>query len=95
MLTPPDERADDLPAPAEAPLVSALPADFETALSELETVVASMESGDLSLESSLQSYRRGAQLLKFCRARLSEAAQQVKVLEGDTLQDYAGGDTVG
>jgi len=35
-----------------------LPQDFETALAELESLVATMESGSLALEESLTAYRR-------------------------------------
>jgi exodeoxyribonuclease VII small subunit len=36
-----------------------VPKSFEQAIAELEKVVASMESGDLSLEASLAAYERG------------------------------------
>jgi exodeoxyribonuclease VII small subunit len=60
---------------------------FETALAELESIVASLEGGQLALEQSLSAYKRGAELLQFCQQRLQEAQQQVKVLEADGLQD--------
>jgi len=63
-----------------------LPQDFETALAELEALVASMESGSLPLEQSLTAYRRGVELTKICQDRLSQAEQQVKVLEGGLLR---------
>jgi exodeoxyribonuclease VII small subunit len=67
---------------------------FEAALAELEQVVADMESGKLALEDSLQAYKRGAELLSFCRSRLDDAQQQVRVLEDGILKDYnASGDT--
>ncbi|MBK8019415.1 MAG: exodeoxyribonuclease VII small subunit [Betaproteobacteria bacterium] len=68
-------------------------ASFESAMSELEGVVASMESGQLTLEASLAAYRRGAELLRFCRSVLEDAQQQIKVLEGDTLRDFPGADS--
>ena len=40
------------------------PASFETALAELETIVATMESGQLPLAESLAAYKRGAELLQ-------------------------------
>ena len=60
---------------------------FESAVAELERIVDTMESGQLSLEESLASYKRGAELLKFCQATLQEAAQQVKVLENGVLKN--------
>lgn len=61
---------------------------FEAALAELEQVVADMESGKLSLEDSLLAYKRGAELLQSCRARLEDAQQQVRVLEEGTLKTF-------
>ena len=60
---------------------------FESAVAELESIVTNMESGQLSLEESLASYKRGAELLKFCQASLQEAAQQVKILENGVLKN--------
>jgi len=60
---------------------------FETAMADLEQLVADMESGKLSLEDSLAAYKRGAELMTFCRTRLEEAQQQVRVLEEGVLKD--------
>jgi len=65
---------------------------FESALGELESIVARMEDGQLSLEQSLTAYKRGAELLKLCQAQLADAQQQVKVLEAGALKNFAGGD---
>jgi exodeoxyribonuclease VII small subunit len=64
------------------------PPDFETAMRELEALVQKMESGDLSLEQSLAAYKRGAELVKSCRTTLTEAQQQVRILEGDMLKTF-------
>jgi exodeoxyribonuclease VII small subunit len=61
---------------------------FETALAELEQVVSDMESGKLTLEDSLAAYKRGAELLSYCRSRLDDAQQQVRVLEEGVLKDF-------
>ncbi|HEX6005677.1 MAG TPA: exodeoxyribonuclease VII small subunit [Burkholderiales bacterium] len=60
---------------------------FESAVAELESIVTNMESGQLSLEESLASYKRGAELLKFCQTTLQAAAQQVKLLENGVLKN--------
>ena len=65
---------------------------FESALTELEGIVARMEDGEHSLEQSLTAYKRGAELLKLCQAQLADAQQQVKVLEAGALKNFAGGD---
>jgi exodeoxyribonuclease VII small subunit len=70
----------------------AAPAGFEEALAELETIVARMESGELTLEQSLAAYKRGATLLQYCQLALRDAQQQVKVLESGLLQDFADSD---
>jgi exodeoxyribonuclease VII small subunit len=64
------------------------PATFESALNELEKIVASMEAGQMPLEQSLAAYKRGAELLKFCQAALQDAQQQVKVLEDSVLKSF-------
>lgn len=61
---------------------------FESAMAELEQIVADMEAGKLSLEDSLSAYKRGAELLTFCRARLEDAQQQVSVLEHGVLKNF-------
>jgi len=65
---------------------AALPQDFETALAELETLVATMEDGTLPLAQSLAAYQRGVALTRLCQERLAQAEQQVQVLEGDLLR---------
>lgn len=64
------------------------PKDYESALTELESLIGEMESGQLSLEASLAAYKRGAELLQFCRQQLSEAEQQVSILENGMLQPF-------
>ena len=64
--------------------------DFESAMAELEQIVADMEAGKLSLEDSLAAYKRGAELLSFCRSKLEDAQQQVRVLEDGVLKDFSG-----
>ena len=64
---------------------------FETAMAELEQIVADMEAGKLSLEDSLVAYKRGAELLAVCRTKLEDAQQQVSVLEEGVLKDFVTG----
>jgi exodeoxyribonuclease VII small subunit len=73
--------------PAAAPATPATddPTTYEAALAELDALVQAMEGGQLPLDRLLEGYRRGAQLLAFCRTRLAEVETQVKVLE-DGLQ---------
>lgn len=68
----------------------ALPATYELALAELDQLVQRMEAGQLPLDQLLDSYRRGADLLAFCRARLQAVEEQVKVLEDGQLKPWTG-----
>jgi exodeoxyribonuclease VII small subunit len=54
--------------------------NFETAISELESIVNQMETGNLPLEASLNAYMRGAELLQICQKSLTDAEQQVRLL---------------
>jgi exodeoxyribonuclease VII small subunit len=65
-----------------------LPATYELALSELEQLVSSMENAALPLDRLLVSYRRAADLLTFCRSRLTAVEAQVKVLEDGQLKPW-------
>ncbi|MES2181712.1 MAG: exodeoxyribonuclease VII small subunit [Pseudomonadota bacterium] len=56
------------------------PQNFEHAFSELENIVAQMESGQMSLEASLAAYQRGNTLLQFCQKSLADVEQQVQML---------------
>ncbi len=64
---------------------------YEQALDELERLVAAMEGQQLPLDRLLQAYRRGAELLGLCRARLAAVEEQVKVLDGAQLKTWEGG----
>lgn len=64
------------------------PGNYEAALTELEALVAAMEGGQLPLDGLLANYRRGAELLQFCRSRLEAVEQQVKVLEDGQLKAW-------
>ncbi|NYT76842.1 exodeoxyribonuclease VII small subunit [Alcaligenaceae bacterium] len=83
---------DTTPAPLEGAEdnEAALPQDFETALAQLEALVAQMENGSLPLEQSLAAYEKGVALTRICQRRLDQAEQQVKVLQENLLQPFSG-----
>jgi exodeoxyribonuclease VII small subunit len=64
------------------------PASYEAALAELDRLVQAMETSQLPLDQLLDSYRRGADLLNYCRGRLEAVEQQVKVLEDGQLKPW-------
>ena len=59
------------------------PVKFEAALEELESLVAQMESGNLSLDDSLKAFERGIALTRRCSSALKEAELKVKALTED------------
>jgi exodeoxyribonuclease VII small subunit len=61
---------------------------YEQALAELEQLVQTMEAGQMPLDRLLESYRRGAELLAFCRQKLQAVEEQVKVLEEGQLKPW-------
>lgn len=65
------------------------PTSFESALAELEAIVARMEGGQLPLKESLAAYERGARLLQYCQGALRDAQQQVEILEKGVLKGFA------
>ncbi len=58
---------------------------FEAALSELEKQVELLESGDLSLDASLEAFQYGTELSKICLGKLNTAKAAVEklVVTGD------------
>jgi exodeoxyribonuclease VII small subunit len=54
--------------------------DFESAIAELETIVKTLEEGDLALEKSLELYERGVQLSRFCHSQLEAAERRIEIL---------------
>jgi exodeoxyribonuclease VII small subunit len=67
--------------------------DFESAIGELETIVKTLEAGDLSLEQSLQLFERGVQLSRFCHTRLEDAERRIEIL-GQSGEREAAPDTL-
>jgi exodeoxyribonuclease VII small subunit len=53
---------------------------FEDSLKKLEAIVEKLESGDLSLEESLQAFEEGVSLSLFCQQELKKADGQVTLL---------------
>lgn len=60
--------------------------DFEASLKELESIVRELESGDVSLDESLQKFEQGIELYKRCRQTLEGAEKRIKILS-DSLKE--------
>ena len=61
--------------------------DFEQSLQTLEALVERMESGELTLEKSLEAFEQGIRLTKECQQALREAEQKVQILMSQNGQD--------
>jgi exodeoxyribonuclease VII small subunit len=56
---------------------------FEAALGKLETIVESMESGDVPLADLLAKFEEGNKLLKVCETRLKDAELKIEQLKNN------------
>ena len=54
--------------------------NFEDSLKELESIVSKLESGDVSLELSLEQFEIGTKLYKECKEQLSVAEKKIAFL---------------
>ena len=65
------------------------PSDFESALAELEGIVAAMEGSQMPLKDALAAYKRGATLVAYCQGALKDAQLEIEVLEKGVLKPFA------
>lgn len=64
------------PSPPEDP--SAL--SFEDAMTQLESLIERIESGEVGLEESIAAYERGVRLIQRCKGVLAVSEQRVEEL---------------
>ena len=62
--------------------------NFEASLDELEKLVQSLESDNLSLDQSLATFEKGITLSRTCQKALDQAEQKVTILLGETEQPF-------
>ena len=56
---------------------------FEDALGKLESIVETMETGELPLEQLMNRFEEGTRLVKFCQDRLAAAEVRLQQLQPD------------
>ncbi|APZ48681.1 exodeoxyribonuclease VII small subunit [Jeotgalibaca sp. PTS2502] len=63
---------------------------FEQAMKELETIVTSLESGDVALEDALKQFQEGMALSKHCQDTLNHAERTLtKMIAPDgSVQEF-------
>ena len=57
---------------------------YEKIFDELEKIVQKMDSGDISLEKSLDFFEKGMNLIKDGKEKLDQAEARVKTLTGES-----------
>lgn len=62
---------------------------FEKAMTRLEQIVAKLESGQCSLDESLQLFEEGTKLSAYCSKLLKEAEQKIVKLALDQSETVA------
>lgn len=65
---------------------------LQTALKQLETIVDDLSNKDVDVESGLEKFRSGVDLIKYCRTELNKAENEFQKLKTEleteeTLQD--------
>ena len=61
---------------------------FEEALKKLESIVESMESEELPLETLLARYEEGTRLAQVCQSKLAEADLKIQQLEKNAAGEF-------
>ena len=64
------------------------PKNFEEAMRELETLIVRAESGEMPLDQAVGEYRRGAELVAYCKSQLAEARREIEILDGGLLRAF-------
>jgi exodeoxyribonuclease VII small subunit len=59
---------------------------FEKSMAELEEIVMQLEKGELSLEDSLEQFKKGITLARKCQEVLNQAEQKIELLVAATKQ---------
>lgn len=57
--------------------------NFEESMSELEKIVNKLETGDLSLDESLEQFTKGIDLYRYCNKVLNDVEGKIKVILKD------------
>ena len=56
---------------------------LEESFEQLETIIAELEKGDMTLEDSFKKYEEGMKLIKNCNQQLDKVEKQIIVLDED------------
>ncbi|MGL5615603.1 MAG: exodeoxyribonuclease VII small subunit [Sarcina sp.] len=63
---------------------------YEESYKSLETIIDSMESGDLSLEKSIENYEEGVKLLNKLYKKLNSMEGKIKIISNGIEHNFGG-----
>ncbi|MGM9844943.1 MAG: exodeoxyribonuclease VII small subunit [Muribaculaceae bacterium] len=69
--------------------ITPMPESYNAALAELEAIIAKLRSDSCDIETLSTLTRRGAQLLTFCRRRLTATDEELRTILAELEQDNA------
>lgn len=64
--------------------------NFEQAIDKLEQIIQDIETNEVDLDTALDQYKYGMELIRFCQGKLRDVEQKIKILDMDTdqLKDF-------
>jgi len=60
---------------------------YTDAIEELETIVAEIEQGEISIDTLSEKVKRAAELIKICKQKLSSTEEDVNKILGEIKED--------
>lgn len=59
---------------------------YEEAMEELESILEDLEEDNCSLSESMEKFRKGIELYKYCSEVLAKSEGEIKILLGDNKE---------
>lgn len=67
---------------------------FEESVEELQGIVDKLEKGDLTLDESVDLFKKGVELSKLCTKKLDEVEKKITILTEDGEEDNKGNEQI-
>lgn len=59
---------------------------IEESFEQLDTIIGSLQQGDLSLEESFQKYEEGMKLIKLCSDTIDKVEKKLEIIEQEETE---------
>lgn len=59
---------------------------IEESFEQLDTIIGSLQQGDLSLEESFQKYEEGMKLIKHCSVTIDKVEKKLEIIEQEETE---------